>query len=49
MLTIGLSIAAGGQPTDVPAPNAIMVNESSFRFIREMVPVRHFYIDNLLR
>jgi hypothetical protein len=48
VLTIGLSIAAGGQPTDVPAPTAIMVNESSFRCIREMVPVRHFYIDNLL-
>jgi len=48
MLTIGLSIAVGGQPTDVSAPNAIMVNESSFRCIREMVAVRHFYIDNLL-
>ena len=48
MLTMGLGIATGGQAIEVPEPNAVMVNESSFRCIREMVPVRHFYIDNLL-
>ncbi len=48
MLTMGLGIAAGSQAIDVPEPNAVMVNEGSFRCIREMVPVRHFYIDNLL-
>jgi len=47
MLTMGLGIATGGQAIEVPEPNAVMVNESSFRCIREMVPVRHFYIDNL--
>jgi len=48
MLAMGLGIATGSQAIDVPEPNAVMVNESSFRCIREMVPVRHFYIDNLL-
>jgi hypothetical protein len=48
MLTMGLGIATGGQAIDVPEPNAVVVNERSFRCIREMVPVRHFYIDNLL-
>jgi hypothetical protein len=48
MLAMGFCIALGSQATDIPAPNAVMVNESSFRCIREMIPVRHFYIDNLL-
>jgi hypothetical protein len=45
---MGLGIATGSQAIDVPERNAVMVNERSFRCIREMVPVRHFYIDNLL-
>ena len=48
MLAMGFCIAAGGQPTDAPIPNAVVVSEGSFRCIRAMVPVRHFYIDNLL-
>ena len=48
MLTIGLSVAGGSQAADVPAGDAVKVNEGSFRCIRQMVPVRHFYIDNLL-
>jgi hypothetical protein len=45
---MGLGIVTGGQAIDVSNPSAVMVTESSFRCIREMVPVRHFYIDNLL-
>jgi hypothetical protein len=48
MLTIGLSVAGGSQAADVPAGDAVKVNEGSFRCIRQMVPVRHFYVDNLL-
>ena len=48
IVTMGLGIATGVQAIDAPEPNAVMVNESSFRCIREMFPVRHFYIDNLL-
>lgn len=48
VLTMGLGIATTGQSIDVPASHAVTVTESSFRCIREMVPVRHFYIDNLL-
>ena len=48
MLTMGFCIAAASQATDVTAPNAVNVNEGSFRCIRAMVPVRHFYVDNLL-
>lgn len=48
VLTMGLGIATTGQAIDVPASHAVTVTESSFRCIREMVPVRHFYIDNLL-
>jgi hypothetical protein len=39
-------------PTVVVAPEApamsVIVNENSFRCIRQMSPVRHFYVDNLL-
>lgn len=31
-----------------PAENAIAIDGSSFRCIRQMTPVRHFYVDNLL-
>jgi hypothetical protein len=47
-LTMQVSIAAGGQASDVPLPNTMTINEGSFRCIRAMTPVRHFYIDNLL-
>ncbi|MBA6390878.1 hypothetical protein H4J38_08830 [Colwellia sp. BRX10-3] len=32
----------------VAKPTAVNVDESSFSCIREMTPVRHFYVDNLL-
>lgn len=31
-----------------PAENALAIDGSSFRCIRQMTPVRHFYVDNLL-
>ena len=48
MLTIGLAVAAGSQATGAQAPAAVTVDDSSFRCIRKMSPVRHFYVDNLL-
>ena len=48
MLMVGLAVAAGSQATDAQAPAAVTVDESSFRCIRKMSPVRHFYVDNLL-
>jgi hypothetical protein len=48
MLTVALGAAGGSQAADAPAGNAVKADASSFRCIRQMVPVRHFYIDNLL-
>lgn len=47
-LTLGLGVAAAGYAGDAPASKALKVDESSFRCIRQMTPVRHFYVDNLL-
>ncbi len=48
LLAIGLSLAATGQAAEPSAANPVKVSEASFRCIREMIPVRHFYVDNLL-
>jgi len=48
MLTLGLCAAGGTLAADAPTDNALKVNENSFRCIRQMDPVRHFYVDNLL-
>ncbi|GAB2902991.1 hypothetical protein GCM10027046_35300 [Uliginosibacterium flavum] len=32
---------------DAPAGETLTLNEASFRCIRQMIPVRHFYVDNL--
>lgn len=47
LLTIVLC-AGTGQVAELRAGDVLNVSESSFRCIRQMVPVRHFYIDNLL-
>lgn len=33
---------------ETPAPVVVNIDEESFSCIREMTPVRHFYVDNLL-
>jgi len=48
MLAVGLGAAGNSQAADAPAGDAVKVSESSFRCIRQMDPVRHFYVDNLL-
>jgi hypothetical protein len=48
LLTLGLAVAAGSPATDAQAPDALKVDAASFRCIRKMTPVRHFYVDNLL-
>jgi len=47
-LTIAVSVTSGSEAADAPASAPVNVNESSFRCVRQMVPVRHFYVDNLL-
>ena len=48
MLAVGLCAAGGSLAADAPAGNPVKVDEGSFRCIRQMAPVRHFYVDNLL-
>jgi hypothetical protein len=48
LLAIGLCIGGGSLAADAPAADAVKVDESSFRCIRQMDPVRHFFVDNLL-
>jgi hypothetical protein len=48
MLSLGLAVAAGSPATDAQAPDALKVDAASFRCIRKMTPVRHFYVDNLV-
>jgi hypothetical protein len=48
VVAIGLTVAESTVAADVTAGPAVNVNDSSFRCIREMTPVRDFYIDNLL-
>ena len=47
MLTLGLGVAAAGYAGDAPSGKALKIDESSFRCIRQMTPVRHFYVDNV--
>jgi hypothetical protein len=47
-LAMALGALGGSQAADAPAGAAVNVTEGSFRCIRQMVPVRHFYVDNLL-
>jgi hypothetical protein len=47
--TIGIFAALSSYTIDADAENAaVTVDESSFGCIRQMTPVRHFYVDNLL-
>ena len=48
VVTVGLAFAGTSQAAGVTAGTMVEVNDSSFRCIRQMTPVRHFYIDNLL-
>ena len=45
--TMGLMAFAKAQSADTPA-HSIAVDGGSFRCIRQMTPVRHFYVGNLL-
>lgn len=46
-VALGLAIMSPVQAGDATT-NAIKIDDSSFRCIRQMTPVRHFYVDNLL-
>ena len=50
VLAAGLGVSTTSQATDAPAASAppVKVDDSSFRCMRQMTPVRHFYVDNLL-
>lgn len=41
-------LAAMAQAADTQATHTVKVDSDSFRCIRQMTPVRHFYVDNLL-
>lgn len=45
---IGSVEIAPAQAADTTATHPVKVDNSSFRCIRQMTPVRHFYVDNLL-
>ena len=46
-ITLSLGLVAVGQVADA-ATAMVKVDDSSFHCIRQMTPVRHFYVDNLL-
>lgn len=46
-ITLSLGLAAVSQMADA-ATAMVKVDDSSFHCIRQMTPVRHFYVDNLL-
>lgn len=48
LMAVGLSAHAPSLLADDPAATPVKVNAGSFRCIRQMTPVRHFYVDNLL-
>lgn len=50
MLCTAMALAAmsPAHASGATATNAIKVDDSTFRCIRQMTPVRHFYVDNLL-
>lgn len=45
---IGLAALGPAQAADATVAKAVKVDEKTFRCIRQMTPVRHFYVDNLL-
>lgn len=47
-MIIGLTVSGGSRAAGVAESNALRVDDASFRCIRQMTPVRHFYVDNLL-
>ncbi len=42
------AVAATAATPATPAPAVVKVDDSSFQCMRKMLPVRHFYVDNLL-
>jgi hypothetical protein len=48
LVAAGILAAAPAQSADTQAANPLAVDSGSFRCIRQMTPVRHFYVDNLL-
>jgi hypothetical protein len=42
-----LLIATWAQAADQSAERAVKVDDSTFKCITDMTPVRHFYVDNL--
>lgn len=48
MTALGLVVMAPTQAADTMAAHGIKVDSDSFRCIRQMTPVRHFFVDNLL-
>lgn len=44
---LGALLALGAQAVAAPEGQAVQVYNDSFRCIRQMTPVRHFYVDNL--
>jgi len=48
LLAVALCAVGVTRAADAPAGDAVKVDEKSFKCIRQMEPVRHFYVDNLL-
>ncbi|MBP6280229.1 MAG: hypothetical protein KA388_10750, partial [Rhodocyclaceae bacterium] len=48
LATLVIGISVSGHAADAPTVTPVKVDENSFRCIRKMTPVRHFYVDNLL-
>ena len=48
LTALGLGVMTPAHGADATAAHAIKVDDGSFRCIRQMTPVRHFYVDNLL-
>lgn len=45
---IGIAAIVPAQAVGTTSATVVKVDEASFRCIRQMTPVRHFYVDNLL-
>lgn len=45
---MGLAALSPVQAADATVAKAVKIDEKTFRCIRQMTPVRHFYVDNLL-
>ena len=48
LATLCIAMTGSSHAEDAPAGIKIRVDDSSFRCMRKMTPVRHFYVDNLL-